>query len=148
MTGFRVTLGGAQHYYQIKPDLTTLGKIIGGGLPVGALGGGKEIMQMLAPTGPVYQAGTLSGNPIAMTAGLATLKQLDTPNFYENLQSITQRLLHGLQKLATAQQIPFTTNQAYSMFGLFFTDHDQVTNHQQVTTSNIEHFQTILSWYA
>ena len=141
MTGFRVTLGGAQHYYQIKPDLTTLGKVIGGGLPVGAIGGDKDIMQMLAPLGSIYQAGTLSGNPVAMTAGLATLKQLSEPGFYQRLQHLAQYLLEGLQKIANAQHIPFTSNQAYSMFGFFFTEYEQVTNYQQATTCNIEHFK-------
>lgn len=141
MSGFRVALGGAQHYYDIKPDLTTLGKVIGGGLPVGAFGGKKEIMEALAPLGPVYQAGTLSGNPVAMAAGLTTLQQLGKPNFYQELQQLTQRLVEGLQKIATNYHIPFTTNQACSMFGFFFTDCEKVTTHKQATAANMEHFK-------
>ena len=141
MSGFRVTLGGAQNYYNIKPDLTTLGKVIGGGLPVGAFGGKKVIMETLSPLGPVYQAGTLSGNPVAMTAGLTTLQQLHKPGFYTELQRLTQRLLEGLQKIAANYHIPFTTNQAYSMFGFFFTDCEQVTNYKQATEVNIDHFK-------
>ena len=122
MTGFRVALGGAQALYGIRPDLTTLGKIIGGGMPVGAFGGRKDIMSMLAPLGGVYQAGTLSGNPIAMTAGLATLELTETPGFYADLTQKTQDLTQGLQAAADAAGIKFTTNQVGGMFGFFFTN--------------------------
>ena len=122
MTGFRVALGGAQALYGIRPDLTTLGKIIGGGMPVGAFGGRKDIMSMLAPLGGVYQAGTLSGNPIAMTAGLATLELTETPGFYADLTQKTQDLTQGLQAAADAAGIDFTTNQVGGMFGFFFTN--------------------------
>ena len=122
MTGFRVALGGAQALYGIRPDLTTLGKIIGGGMPVGAWGGRKDIMSMLAPVGGVYQAGTLSGNPIAMTAGLATLELTETPGFYADLTQKTQDLTQGLQAAADAAGINFTTNQVGGMFGFFFTN--------------------------
>ncbi len=122
MTGFRVAQGGAQALYGIRPDLTTLGKIIGGGMPVGAFGGRKDIMSMLAPLGGVYQAGTLSGNPIAMTAGLATLELTETPGFYADLTQKTQDLTQGLQAAADAAGIDFTTNQVGGMFGFFFTN--------------------------
>ena len=122
MTGFRVALGGAQALYNVKPDLTTLGKIIGGGLPVGAFGGRKDIMEHLAPLGPVYQAGTLSGNPLAMAAGLATLENLAVPGFHDTLSAKTSALLQGLQEKADAAGIAFTTTQAGGMFGMFFTD--------------------------
>ncbi|WP_299728292.1 glutamate-1-semialdehyde 2,1-aminomutase [uncultured Endozoicomonas sp.] len=126
MTGFRVALGGAQEYYGVKPDLTTLGKIIGGGLPVGAFGGRKEIMEHLAPLGPVYQAGTLSGNPLAMAAGLATLENLSTHGFHETLTEKAAILLAGLKEKAQAAGIPFTTSQVGGMFGLFFTEQETV----------------------
>ena len=126
MTGFRVALGGAQALYNVKPDLTTLGKIIGGGLPVGAFGGRKDIMEHLAPLGPVYQAGTLSGNPLAMAAGLATLENLAVPGFHDTLGAKTSALLQGLQAKADAAGIAFTTTQAGGMFGLFFTDQSEV----------------------
>ncbi len=126
MTGFRVALGGAQAYYGVKPDLTTLGKIIGGGLPVGAFGGRKDIMEHLAPLGPVYQAGTLSGNPLAMAAGLATLENLSTHGFHEALTEKTAQLLKGLEEKAEMAGIPFTTSQVGGMFGLFFTDQKNV----------------------
>ena len=126
MTGFRVALGGAQALYNVKPDLTTLGKIIGGGLPVGAFGGRKDIMEHLAPLGPVYQAGTLSGNPLAMAAGLATLENLAVPGFHDTLGAKTSALLQGLQAKADAAGIPFTTTQAGGMFGMFFTDQPEV----------------------
>ncbi|MGI2028951.1 glutamate-1-semialdehyde 2,1-aminomutase [Endozoicomonas acroporae] len=128
MTGFRVALGGAQAYYGVTPDLTTLGKIIGGGLPVGAFGGRREIMEHLAPLGPVYQAGTLSGNPLAMAAGLATLENLSTHGFHESLTEKTTVLLQGLKEKAEAAGIPFTTSQVGGMFGLFFTDQHHADN--------------------
>jgi glutamate-1-semialdehyde 2,1-aminomutase len=141
MTGFRVARGGAQAIYRIKPDLTTLGKIIGGGLPVGAFGGRRDIMQQLAPTGPVYQAGTLSGNPVAMAAGLSTLALLDAPDFYPRLNDNTRRLTEGLHAAASAAGAAFTTNHVCGMFGLFFTDAAQVTNYTQVTACDTGLFQ-------
>jgi len=140
MTGFRVAKGGAQAVYNVKPDLTTLGKIIGGGMPVGAFGGKKEIMEYLAPLGPVYQAGTLSGNPIAMTAGLKTLELLSADGFYEALTSQAAKLLNGLQNVADKHNIPFTTNQVGGMFGFFFTELDKVETFEQVTAGNIDRF--------
>jgi glutamate-1-semialdehyde 2,1-aminomutase len=140
MTGFRVALGGAQSVYNIKPDLTTLGKIIGGGMPVGAFGGKREIMEHLAPLGPVYQAGTLSGNPIAMTAGLTTLDIISAPGFYEDLTHKTTRLIEGIMEAAKAAHIPMTSNQVGGMFGLFFTDADKVENFAQVTQCDLERF--------
>lgn len=122
MTGFRVAPGGAQQLYKILPDLTTLGKIIGGGLPVGAYGGKKEIMKMIAPSGPVYQAGTLSGNPLAMAAGLATLRLLvKTPGIYKKLEDASSRLENGIQKVINGGRYPLTQNRVGSMFTLFFT---------------------------
>ena len=141
MTGFRVALGGAQALYNVKPDLTTLGKIIGGGLPVGAFGGKKEIMEQLAPVGPVYQAGTLSGNPIAMTAGLKTLEIISRANFYEDLTAKTTRLLSGIKSAADAANIPFTTSQVGGMFGLFFTEQDSVTSFKEATACDTEAFK-------
>jgi glutamate-1-semialdehyde 2,1-aminomutase len=122
MTGFRVALGGAQSLYNVQPDLTTLGKIIGGGMPVGAFGGRKDIMSILAPLGGVYQAGTLSGNPIAMTAGLATLELIEAPDFYSYLSAMTARLMQGFADAAKNAGIPMSTNQVGGMFGFFFTD--------------------------
>jgi glutamate-1-semialdehyde 2,1-aminomutase len=141
MSGFRVAIDGAQGIYGIRPDLTTLGKVIGGGLPVGAFGGRQEIMEMIAPLGPVYQAGTLSGNPIAMTAGLATLNQLEQPGFFDNLSAMTQRLAEGLVTRARAFNIPLTTNFVGGMFGLFFTDEPEITNFYQVTQCNLDRFK-------
>lgn len=142
MTGFRVALGGAQSLYNVKPDLTTLGKIIGGGLPVGAFGGKRDIMQLLAPVGPVYQAGTLSGNPLAVTAGLATLNQLHQSNFYENLAITTQKLTQEAQSLAKTRGIPFTAQCVGSMFGLFFTERTTIANYQQSIHCNLTHFKS------
>ncbi len=141
MTGFRVALGGAQSVYNVTPDLTTLGKIIGGGLPVGAFGGKREIMEQLAPVGPVYQAGTLSGNPIAMTAGLKTLEIISQPGFYETLTEKTTRLVNGIQSAADQAGIPFTTAQVGGMFGLFFTDQDSVTSFKDATSCDAEAFR-------
>lgn len=121
MTGFRVALGGAQALYGIKPDLTTLGKIVGGGMPVGAFGGRREIMERIAPLGPVYQAGTLSGNPIAMAAGQATLEGVCVPGFHASLSEKTAQLMEGLSAAARASGVPFSTNHACGMFGVFFT---------------------------
>ena len=132
MTGFRVALGGAQSYYGVKPDLTTLGKIIGGGMPVGAFGGKKEIMEFIAPTGPVYQAGTLSGNPIAMAAGLACLTELSKAGNEEKLAAQTKTLAEGLKALADKHGVPFTVQYVGGMFGLFFTEQQEITDFQSV----------------
>jgi len=132
MTGFRVALGGAQGYYGIKPDLTTLGKIIGGGMPVGAFGGSQTIMAQLAPLGPVYQAGTLSGNPVAMAAGLKTLQLIDQPGFYETLTAKTAQLTSGLAQCAQQAGIALTTNQVGGMFGLFFSAEANISRFAQV----------------
>jgi len=140
MTGFRVSHTGAQGYYNIKADITTLGKVIGGGMPVGAFGGRRDVMQMIAPSGPVYQAGTLSGNPVAMAAGLKTLELLEQKDFYKNLSARTTRLVEGLQKLADEAGIPFTTNHVGSMFGFFFTSEPKVTNFTQVMACDIPRF--------
>lgn len=142
MTGFRVGLQGAQGIYSINPDLTTLGKVIGGGLPVGAIGGKKEIMSHLAPLGSVYQAGTLSGNPVAMAAGLAMLNAICVPDFYKHLTARTTHLVSGLQSLADQAGIAFTTNQVGSMFGFFFTKAKKVTRYADVMACNKEQFNT------
>lgn len=132
MTGFRVALGGAQSYYGVTPDLTCLGKIIGGGMPVGAFGGKRKIMEYIAPTGPVYQAGTLSGNPIAMAAGLACLTELSKQGNEEVLATKTQKLAEGLKALADKHNVPFCAQYVGGMFGLFFTEQSAVTNFQEV----------------
>jgi glutamate-1-semialdehyde 2,1-aminomutase len=132
MTGFRFGLQGAQGFYGIEADLTCLGKVIGGGMPVGAFGGKREFMEQIAPLGPVYQAGTLSGNPIAMAAGLATLEVISAPGFYEPVFTRTSQLCAGLEQAAAAAGVPFTTNHAGTMFGGFFTDAATVTNYSQV----------------
>jgi glutamate-1-semialdehyde 2,1-aminomutase len=121
MTGFRVAAGGAQERLRVRPDLTTLGKIIGGGFPVGAYGGRPDLMKRIAPEGPVYQAGTLSGNPVAMAAGLATLREIGRPGFYDTLEQRTARLLQGLSAAASARGVPCTTGYAGSMWGCYFT---------------------------
>jgi glutamate-1-semialdehyde 2,1-aminomutase len=141
MTGFRVAPGGAQERYGITPDLTTLGKVIGGGMPVGAFGGKKEVMDYIAPVGPVYQAGTLSGNPVAMSAGLAALQQLSTPGLYDQLYQRVDALVDGLQERANRAGVPMTTNRAGSMFGFFFTEEPEVTSYAQATQCNMEHFK-------
>jgi glutamate-1-semialdehyde 2,1-aminomutase len=142
MTGFRVSRGGAQELYGVTPDLTALGKIIGGGMPVGAFGGRREIMQHISPLGPVYQAGTLSGNPIAMTAGLKTLELISAAGFHEALAEKTERLTDGLRERAAAAGVPLSTNRAGGMFGIFFTDAGPVTNFEQATACNQEQFKT------
>lgn len=139
MTGFRVALGGAQSIYHIKPDLTTLGKIIGGGLPVGAYGGRRDIMMQIAPQGPVYQAGTLSGNPLAMAAGIAALKEIQRPGFYDRLNKITEQLCMGLSDITDRIGIPATVGHIGSMAGLFFTG-QAVTNFDQAKTSDLVRF--------
>ncbi len=140
MTGFRVGHTGAQGHYNIKADLITLGKVIGGGMPVGAFGGRRDVMQMIAPSGPVYQAGTLSGNPVAMAAGLKTLELLEQSDFYKNLSARTTQLVEGLQALADEAKIPFTTNHVGSMFGFFFTNEPKITNFKQVMACDIPRF--------
>ncbi len=141
MTGFRVALGGAQSIYNIDPDLTTLGKVIGGGLPVGAFGGKKQYMDMLAPLGPVYQAGTLSGNPLAVTAGLVMLEEISQPGFHKALSDTTEELLKGLQYHADAAGVPFSTNQVGAMFGCFFSEESNISSFSQVMKCNIQQFK-------
>ncbi len=141
MTGFRVALGGAQEHYNVMPDLTCLGKIIGGGMPVGAFGGRREVMDALAPTGPVYQAGTLSGNPIAMAAGIACLTQVAQPGVHQTLTELTTRLAEGLVDAAQKENIPFVVNHVGGMFGLFFTESETVTSYQDVMKCNVERFK-------
>jgi len=141
MTGFRVARGCAQELYGIRPDLTTLGKIIGGGMPVGAFGGRREIMERLAPLGPVYQAGTLSGNPVAMAAGLVTLEGLSAPGFHERLAARTTQLVEGLQAAASEAGVAFTTNHVCGMFGLFFSEVAPVTRYEQVMRCDVERFK-------
>ena len=141
MTGFRVGPTGAAGLYGVRPDLLTLGKIIGGGLPVGAFGGRRDVMQKLAPVGPVYQAGTLSGNPLAMAAGLATLRLLDDTALYARLEATTAKLLAGLKQAAEAAGIPFLTTQVGSMFGLYFTAATQIRTFKDVMASDAERFK-------
>jgi glutamate-1-semialdehyde 2,1-aminomutase len=140
MTGFRVALGGAQAHYGITPDLTTLGKVIGGGMPVGAFGGKREIMEYIAPLGPVYQAGTLSGNPIAMTAGLKTLELISAPGFYDELTRKVEILTNGILEEASTAGIAMTCNRAGGMFGLFFSE-QLVHSFEQATLCNLELFK-------
>ncbi|MDH5766903.1 MAG: glutamate-1-semialdehyde 2,1-aminomutase, partial [Gammaproteobacteria bacterium] len=140
MTGFRTALGGAQSVYNIRPDMTTLGKVIGGGMPVGAFGGRRDIMEHLAPLGPVYQAGTLSGNPVAMAAGLKTLELISAPGFFDSLATMVNTLVDGIVARAQAASIPMTSNTVGGMFGLFFTDASSVTNFAQVTQCDVERF--------
>jgi glutamate-1-semialdehyde 2,1-aminomutase len=141
MTGFRVALGGAQALYGVRPDLTTLGKIIGGGMPVGAFGGRRDIMERLAPLGPIYQAGTLSGNPVAMTAGLTTLELLSAPGFHQRLQASTNELVRRLAESAAAAGIALATNHVCGMFGLFFTDEPNVDRYGKVMACDAERFK-------
>jgi len=141
MTGFRVSLGGAQEYYGVKPDLTTLGKVVGGGLPVGAFGGKREVMECIAPLGPVYQAGTLSGNPVAMAAGLSTLKLIQAPDFHKNLSAAANKLVTGLKERADKAGIGLAINQVGGMFGVFFTDEKEISTFEQVTACDQERFK-------
>ena len=140
MTGFRLARGGAQERFGVTPDLTTLGKIIGGGLPVGAYGGRREIMDLVAPTGPVYQAGTLSGNPLAMAAGLATLRATGEPGFYERLEELGRRWRQGMNEAASAGGVPFAINQVGSMVSIFFTG-GPVTDFATAASSDTEAFK-------
>ena len=141
MTGFRVALGGAQQHYGITPDLTTLGKIVGGGMPVGAFGGRRDIMECIAPLGPVYQAGTLSGNPVAMAAGLATLEGLAAPGFHARLEATTDRLVKGIKSAADRAGVPLATNHVCGMFGLFFTAAPRVDSYAEATACDVERFK-------
>ena len=141
MTGFRVSLGGAQGLYGVTPDLTALGKVIGGGLPVGAFGGKREIMEHISPLGPVYQAGTLSGNPLAMTAGLTTLNAISEPGFHDRLAEKTSRLTKGLKQAADEAGIPLTVQSAGAMFGLFFTEEPNINRFDQVMACDVERFK-------
>jgi glutamate-1-semialdehyde 2,1-aminomutase len=140
MTGFRVDPRGAAGRYGITPDLVTLGKVIGGGLPVGAFGGRADLMRQLAPLGPVYQAGTLSGNPVALAAGLATLEALATPGLYERLFATAEALAAGLREAAAGAGVPLVVNQVGSMFGLFFTEAAEVTNFREVMACDTARF--------
>jgi len=142
MTGFRVALGGAQTYYGVKPDLTTLGKVIGGGLPVAAFGGRHEVMNEIAPLGPIYQAGTLSGNPLSMASGLAMLSVLEADDlFYQNLSDSTEYLVNGIVAAASASNVSMTSNNVGGMFGLFFSSEEKVTNFSQASNCDIELFK-------
>jgi len=141
MTGFRVSLGGAQAHYNVTPDLTTLGKVIGGGLPVGAFGGKRKVMEQIAPLGPVYQAGTLSGNPASMAAGLATLKGISTAGFFDQLSQRTNKLAAGLVERAKVHNIAMCYNQVGGMFGVFFTNEAKVSRYNQVVNCDLERFQ-------
>jgi glutamate-1-semialdehyde 2,1-aminomutase len=141
MTGFRVALGGAQALYGVRPDLTTLGKIIGGGMPVGAFGGRREIMRQLAPLGPVYQAGTLSGNPVAMIAGITTLELISAPGFHQHLSAMTDVLVGELSAAAANAGIPLATNHVCGMFGFFFTAERVVDSYDKVMACDVERFK-------
>lgn len=140
ITGFRVHPQGAQGLYSVTPDLTTYGKIIGGGMPIGAVGGKKEIMEQLAPQGPIYQAGTFSGNPVSMAAGLATLKELKKAGTYEYLMQMTERLVHGIEIRSEAAKVPMAINYECGIFGLFFSEERSITNYQQVMACNQDKF--------
>ncbi len=141
MTGFRVALGGAQGLYGVSPDLTTLGKVIGGGMPVGAFGGRSDIMEQIAPSGPIYQAGTLSGNPVAMAAGLRTLELISVPGFYDQLEAKTRILANGLKTLARAAGVALAANHVGGMFGIFFTAAETVGNFAQATACDLARFR-------
>lgn len=141
MTGFRVALGGAQCHFGVTPDLTTFGKIVGGGMPVGCFGGKRKIMAHIAPLGPVYQAGTLSGNPLAMAAGLTTLRLISRPGFHDELADYTRQMLTGLNERAQAAGIPFVTTQAGGMFGLYFSDAKRISRFEDAMNSDVERFK-------
>lgn len=141
MTGFRVARGGAQALYNIKPDLTTIGKIIGGGLPVGAFGGRKDIMSLIAPAGPVYHAGTLSGNPISVAAGLATLEIIEQPGFFDKINAYSDKLAQGLLNVAAKHEIPLVVNYVGGMFGIFFTDKEHISSFKDVMSCDQERFK-------
>jgi len=141
MTGFRVALGGAQALYGVRPDLTTLGKIVGGGMPVGAFGGRRDIMELLAPLGPVYQAGTLSGNPVAMAAGIATLELVAAPGFHERLNAATDAFVQRLAGAAASEGIALATNHVCGMFGFFFTGERRVDSFSKVMACDVERFK-------
>ncbi|MDR5898888.1 glutamate-1-semialdehyde 2,1-aminomutase [Halomonas vilamensis] len=145
MTGFRIALGGAQAHYNVTPDLTCLGKIVGGGMPVGAFGGKREIMQQISPLGPVYHAGTLSGNPLAMAAGVTLLNKLQVPGFHDALAQRVDTLRHGLQERADAAGVPMITQSAGGMFGVFFTAQSRVDNFAQATACDPEMFRRFFS---
>ena len=152
MTGFRVALGGAQELYKVTPDMTTLGKIIGGGLPMGAFGGKKKIMEQLAPLGPVYQAGTLSGNPVAVAAGLKTLELVQKPNFYDDLSLITKRLVDGMTKAAQSKGISFCAKNIGGMFGMYFRDNppnsfDEIMNSDREKFNKFFHLMLEQGFY-
>lgn len=139
MTGFRIALGGAQAHYDITPDLTCFGKIIGGGMPVGAYGGRRDLMEQVAPAGPIYQAGTLSGNPVAMAAGLAMLQLIQAPGFHDELSANTVSLTDGILDAAKKAGVPFSVNRVGGMFGLFFTD-ETVESYDQATKADVAAF--------
>jgi glutamate-1-semialdehyde 2,1-aminomutase len=141
MTGFRVALAGAQGLYGVTPDLSTFGKVIGGGMPVGAVGGKRHLMEQIAPSGPVYQAGTLSGNPVAMAAGLASLDLISEAGFFERLARRTLQLTEGLEVAADYAGVPFRTTAVGGMFGMFFTSEQPITSFEQVSRCNIEAFK-------
>jgi glutamate-1-semialdehyde 2,1-aminomutase len=143
MTGFRVGLGGAQAIFEVTPDLSTFGKVIGGGMPVGAFGGKREFMELVAPSGPVYQAGTLSGNPVAMAAGLANLDLITVPGFYEDLADKTGLLVDGLAEAARVAAVPMAFSRVGGMFGLFFTDQAEVTSFREVMACDVEAFKIL-----
>ena len=140
MTGFRVAAGGAQELYDVRPDLTTLGKVIGGGLPVGAFGGSAEIMEQLAPIGPIYQSGTLSGNPLAMSSGLALLRSLDSTT-YSRLEQQTRRFTAGIRDLARQHDIPLLLNEVCGMYGLYFTEQETIHSYQDVARCDVERYK-------
>ncbi len=145
MTGFRVALGGAQAFYNITPDLTCLGKIVGGGMPVGAFGGKRRIMEYLSPLGPVYQAGTLSGNPLAMAAGIALLKKVRQPDFHKRLSARVDALCDGLEQRAAAAGVALLTHRVGGMFGIFFTEQTQVNDFTAATGCDIERFRAFFT---
>ena len=141
MTGFRVALEGAQGLFGVTPDLSTFGKVIGGGMPVGAFGGKRDLMELVAPSGPVYQAGTLSGNPVAMAAGLANLELICRPGFFESLTAATTTLLDGMASAAADAGVPVQTTQVGGMFGLFFTEAERVVNFAEAGSCDVEAFK-------